>query len=1162
MKIRIIFGFLLLFPILSFSQGEHNIWYFGNRAGLDFNSGSPVVLQNASPLFESWYNNFCQSDSLGNLLFYLDENKVFDRNHNMMPNGGAPAGWARGRQSSFAVRDQINKNLFFLFTMDGSYGADSHGLTLAKIDMTLNGGLGDIIPGQYWIQIYYGSHTSDLITGIRHQNNKDTWILVKDFIVSNHYYSYLINASGLDTIPVISNGLSVLNNTSNHGIQLRISPDGNKLIMTTDSISEFCHFNTVTGVVTPLFGFNISSIGNSGQGGVEFSYDSKYLYVHQTNNPGSLRQFDATLTDSALFMQSAIFLGNNQTFSFLMMGPDHKIYLSEENKDSLSVINFPSLPAPACGFQRNAIWTKGRICRYGLPQFLQTYYVKVKAADTCDGVPVSFTTQIWPPADSIRWNFGDPASGANNLSQLPNPVHQFTGPGIWNVTVIAYHDDKRIDTVHHQVTIYPVPAVDLGPDRTICNGNSYTFDAGSCTGCAYEWKDVNSGLIVGNAQTFMTSVAGKYCVIVSNTHGCSGSDTIQLFTTPVPQVTNNPPLIKSICSGEYTGIQLLSNVPTATFTWTASLTSGNINGFSLDSGLVINQLLVNHFTTPGIVTYHITPKVGSCTGTAVDFQVTVNPIDTVKVTIVASANNICAGTPVTFTATLQNPGASPVYHWKLNGGNAGGNSTTFTHTPSNGDQVSCILASSITPCDFNNPATSNTITMIVNPNLPVSVSVSASANPVCSGSSVTFTAVPTNGGTTPLYQWKVNGTNFGAGSSVFSYTPGNGDIITCTLTSSEICKSGNPAISSQITMVVNPNMPVSVGAAASNNPVCAGIPVTFTATSVNGGSSPIFQWFVNGSVVGSNIAVYSYSPQNGDIIICSLNSNITCPSGNPASSAPISMTVSPSPQVTFISCIDSITTINAKPFRLKGGFPLNGTYSGPGVNSVTGFFNPLSAGTGTKTITYSYTNSAICNASKTRNIIVQSTAAFACGNNLIDIRENKPYPTVQIGTQCWMASNLNYGKYISSSLIQVDNCIAEKYCYDDNSANCNNYGAHYQWDEMMQYDDTPANQGLCPPGWHVPNESDWQELFTFYRGKEFAGVKLQDLFINGFQARRVGVNSLNSGWNFIDFASLLWSSTSWGQFKALSHGMNIYDFSVSLYPSSRANAFSVRCLRD
>ena len=66
------------------------------------------------------------------------------------------------------------------------------------------------------------------------------------------------------------------------------------------------------------------------------------------------------------------------------------------------------------------------------------------------------------------------------------------------------------------------------------------------------------------------------------------------------------------------------------------------------------------------------------------------------------------------------------------------------------------------------------------------------------------------------------------------------------------------------------------------------------------------------------------------------------------------------PIVTFTACFDTITTVNAKPIKLKGGIPLGGTYSGPGVNSLTGIFTPATAGAGTKTITYTYTNVNLC----------------------------------------------------------------------------------------------------------------------------------------------------------------------------------------------------------
>jgi hypothetical protein len=149
--------------------------------------------------------------------------------------------------------------------------------------------------------------------------------------------------------------------------------------------------------------------------------------------------------------------------------------------------------------------------------------------------------------------------------------------------------------------------------------------------------------------------------------------------------------------------------------------------------------------------------------------------------------------------------------------------------------------------------------MTVNPNLPVSVSIAASGNPVCAGTSVTFTATPTNGGAVPSYQWQVNGVNAGANSATYTYTPLTGDQIICVLTSDAICPTGSPATSNTITMTVNPNLPVSVSIAASGNPVCAGTSVTFTATPTNGGLTPSYQWQVNGVNAGANSATYRAS---------------------------------------------------------------------------------------------------------------------------------------------------------------------------------------------------------------------------------------------------------------------------------------------------------------
>jgi hypothetical protein len=381
--------------------------------------------------------------------------------------------------------------------------------------------------------------------------------------------------------------------------------------------------------------------------------------------------------------------------------------------------------------------------------------------------------------------------------------------------------------------------------------------------------------------------------------------------------------------------------------------------------------------------------------------------------------------------------------------------------------------------------------MVVNPNLPVSVTIAASQNPVCAGSSVIYTATPTNGGLSPSYQWKINGVSVGTNSPNYSYIPNNGDIVTCVLTSNTVCATGNPATSNTITMTVNPNLPVSISIACSANPVCPGVLVIYTAIAVNGGPTPTYEWMVNGIQVGTNNPAYSYFPVAGDSVTCKLTSSLACGTPHFVSGNTITMVISQAPVVSFTPCFDTITTVNAKPIKLKGGIPLGGTYSGTGVNSLTSVFTPSLAGTGTKTITYSYTNAAMCSTGKSIHIIVEAAPAFICGNNLTDIRDNKVYPTVPLGSQCWLASNLNYGTILASTQDQRDNCISEKYCYNDNPTNCMNQGGLYQWDELIQYDNTPADQGFCPPAWHIPTENDWNILFANWTNNGFAGSPMK-----------------------------------------------------------------------
>jgi hypothetical protein len=273
----------------------------------------------------------------------------------------------------------------------------------------------------------------------------------------------------------------------------------------------------------------------------------------------------------------------------------------------------------------------------------------------------------------------------------------------------------------------------------------------------------------------------------------------------------------------------------------------------------------------------------------------VQAIQPVSVSIAASDNNVCAGTQVTFTATPTNGGANPAYQWKVNGNSvSGATNSTYSYAPASNNQVTCILTSNAA-CISGNPATSNTITMTVNQPVAVSVTIAENANPVCAGTQVTFTATPVNGGTTPGYQWKKNGTNInGATNIAYTYVPANSDAITCVMTSNASCVSGNPATSNTVNMIVIANQPVSVSIAASGNNVCEGTQVTFTATPVNGGGNPAYQWKLNGNDInGATNVTYAYTPVNNDKITCRLTSTLLCTANNPALSNEITMTVNP-----------------------------------------------------------------------------------------------------------------------------------------------------------------------------------------------------------------------------------------------------------------------------
>ncbi|MEI8279331.1 MAG: T9SS type A sorting domain-containing protein, partial [Bacteroidota bacterium] len=371
----------------------------------------------------------------------------------------------------------------------------------------------------------------------------------------------------------------------------------------------------------------------------------------------------------------------------------------------------------------------------------------------------------------------------------------------------------------------------------------------------------------------------------------------------------------------------------------------------------------------------------------------VNPIVTPTISINPNPNDtVCAGTSVTYTATITNGGTTPSYQWVKNGANAGTNSNIYTYIPNSLDSVRCVLTSNAT-CASPTTVSSNTINMVVNPTVTPIISISASpSSTVCTGTSVTYTATITNGGTTPSYQWVKNSINVGTNSSTYTYTPNNGDIIKCVLTSNAACASSTTANSNIITMTVSgtitPNVSITV---APNDTVCAGTSVTLTANPIGGGTTPSYQWIKNGANAGTNSSTYTYIPNNLDSVRCVLSSSAACASPTTANSNSIHMTVNPT-----VTPIISIT-VNPNDTVCAGtqvSFTANQTNGGisPTYQWIK---NGMNSGTNNNTYTYTPNNLDSVRCTLTSNATCASPALVS--SNTIDITVDPIiHPTISL----------------------------------------------------------------------------------------------------------------------------------------------------------------------
>lgn len=350
---------------------------------------------------------------------------------------------------------------------------------------------------------------------------------------------------------------------------------------------------------------------------------------------------------------------------------------------------------------------------------------------------------------------------------------------------------------------------------------------------------------------------------------------------------------------------------------------------------------------------------------------------TPAVSISAPSSSICGGTNVNFTAIPMAGGLAPAYQWKVNGVNAGTNSATFSSSTLANNDVVTVEFTSSESCVTSPTAISNAIAMSVTSPQAPQVSISASTVTICTGDMVQFTATPTAGGSSPTYQWKINGVNAGTSSASFgSSSLANNDVVSVELTSSESCVTSSTAVSNSISITVNSALVPTASISTMDTMVCEGQSVFFSASIANGGSAPTYQWKVNGVNAGSGFATFSTSNLNdSDVVSLEILSSLSCASPAQVTSNSILMRIIKNPQITI-----STTPLPIAP--LCGGDTLQlsasansfgqqgiGNWTGPGVQGSK--FIASLAGTGTHTLFYGYAllNAPFC--SSTDSLVVQ-----------------------------------------------------------------------------------------------------------------------------------------------------------------------------------------------
>lgn len=488
---RAVLIFLLLlcslpYPVLA--QKEAANWFFGDRAGLNFNTNPPTAMTGSLQTVEG---SASISDKDGNLLFYTDGITVYDAMDRPMPHGTGLKGNVSSTQSALIVPNPVNHRIYYIFTVDKpDYfripDDPIEGVNYTIVDMSLNSGFGDVVTSQKNIHLLtYNPNdpveneykSSEKITAVVSSDCSSYWV-VTQFV--NRFYSFRVDANGVDPNPVVSvtpNSVPPLINEDDVNITaqgyLKLSPDGKKLAAAYSStnLGTASAGRKSSGKVF-LYDFDDFSgkvsneqllLSDSYPYGVEFSAETRKLYVTANiyNNQDALQyselyQFD--LESSNIPASKFMVKQSNNVAGALQLGINGKIYragypLFVKSYSLLSVINDPEVSGDGCNYSHNSIDVSPADVKLGLPPFIQSLFTEsFDFKNLCFGDATEFTAQGVEKYDSFEWDFGD-----GTIATGTEVSHTYQEAGTYTVVLNKYKAGLHLEPVCKQVSIIDIP---------------------------------------------------------------------------------------------------------------------------------------------------------------------------------------------------------------------------------------------------------------------------------------------------------------------------------------------------------------------------------------------------------------------------------------------------------------------------------------------------------------------------------------------------------------------------------------------------------------------------------------------------------------------------------------------------------------------------------